>query len=281
MADEYQEAYTAPPDEAAPETAPEIVEEQTFEIDGAEVPFSKVDPAVAREWYEANTNQKKWQSSNTQKAQEIAEQRKELEEWKTSRPDYESKMDELKKWEAYLDSNPSLQEFNRMYARQDPRALQFLEQMELGHHDPRLSNVTKEIGELRSEIERDKESTRIDREREGALAELRKLPGFDEKVFTEFFDEATKKGGDTNFLYRFAYDAYRGSQIAAVKETAKAEYAQEKADDAKAGVEKGSGNSAVSLPANVKLREDGDYDRGLSDYFKTKGIEDQEEPWET
>ena len=277
MAEEYQETYDTPPEEAAPE---QVSQEPMFEIDGAEVPFSKVSPEVARGWYEAHTNQAKWQASNTQKAQEIAAERKELEEWQKSRPDYESKASELERWEKYLDSNQSLREFNRLYAQQDPRALKILEQLELGHHDPRLSNVTKEIGELRSEMERRDEQARIDQEREGALAELRKLPGFDEPKFSKFFDEATQKGNDTNFLYRFAWDAYRGSQLEAVKEAAKAEYAQEKTQDAKAGVEKGSGTSAVTLPANVKVRTDGDYDEGLSDYFKTKGIEDYEEEWE-
>lgn len=60
-------------EETSPEGAPgEKVSDEVIEVDGQEVPFKEV--------IEAYKNKSEWQKSNTQKAQEIAEQKRRLEE---------------------------------------------------------------------------------------------------------------------------------------------------------------------------------------------------------
>ena len=67
----------APEPKAEPEqpteTPTEVPEEPTIEFDGQRLTASQI-----KEWKEAHENKKEWQRANTQRAQEIAEERKKL-----------------------------------------------------------------------------------------------------------------------------------------------------------------------------------------------------------
>jgi hypothetical protein len=87
-------------EEATPEV-PDI----SFNIGGESKAFTDLDPNTVKEWYETYTNKDKWTRSNTQKAQELAEQRK---QWEEQHPEYERQVQEYKQWENILQSDPEL-----------------------------------------------------------------------------------------------------------------------------------------------------------------------------
>jgi len=279
MSDEFtREPYSGAelPGDAPATPAPAA--EPTFRIGEEDMPLSKVGPDIVREWYDAHTNREKWQASNTQKAQEIAEARRQQEEWSKKYPDYEKKTTELDKWEGYLQANPQLREYLVKYAQGDQRARAALEGLGLSNVDPRYSMLEKQVSELRSQMEQRQEQARIDKEVEEAMAELRKDPSFDEKAFQTYFEKATGEAGNTKALYGLVYNAWRGTNVDSVKAEAKAEYVKEKELAKKAGVEKGSTNAAVNLPTNHKVG--GGYDEAMAQFFKEKGIPDPD-PWES
>lgn len=233
-----------------------------FDINGEQVPFSELDPKLVRGWYESHTNMDGFQRSNTQKAQEIADQRREFE---AQRKSYENQVKDYETMVQYLNSHPDLQAYIESYVQrssaQTPQ--QHGQPPGLSHAmEQRLAQLEQRLQKGEATIEEGERN----RQRAEALEHLTKTyPKYDNQKFNEFFMNGMGDVNTVKDLYDLVYCAMIGRQLIA--------------DQAKAGSQMQLGETATGRmePNIVVERKPGGpstMDQIFEGIAKEKGITD-------
>ncbi len=243
----------------------DLTPEKTFTIDGKEVPLSQLSPEVVGEWYEASTNRAKWQKANTDKAQEIAADRKGLEDF----GDLEQAAKQLQQYRGlltYFQTHPELEQYmlNHMQTNQQgvqqppanqvsPQVMQVIQEQK-----KQISELTKQV----SGIVKTDEQRSITEERETAWGTLnKKYPDLNREEFEQFVNEQAEKSGDLTYLYDLMYNVKQGMNTDQIRQDAQRQTLQNIQDRKGAVVDRGEGQPAVTVPENA------DIDMDLDDIF--------------
>ena len=183
-----------------------------FEIDGKEVPYSELTPQQVRAFYDTHRNMGSFQKANTQRTQELATERKELEDLKQS---YENERQELQTIQQYLNTHPDLANMVNTYVQSHPEegASQAASQMASPYNrqmEDRLSKMEKMVEASTGRLD---EGERV-QSRTDAMAHLKDTykDKFKEEEFNEFFMNKTGDLDQLKDLYNLVYLAHVGSQ---------------------------------------------------------------------
>lgn len=264
--------------------AQEAVEEMLFAIlgeDGKEqqLPFKKLSPDHVKPWYEAHRNQKQWQTENTKKSQEVADQRREFE---AEQAKHKAALDQLENWTGYFRANHGLQELVSAFvqgripqnvleqiigqqAQQGAQGRPAGQQQPTGYN-PYLDQVTQRLAALEKSIQEDRQK-RLQQEqlteREKAIQTvLPSIPEDQREAFQQYMEQATGNLSSLEDMYKLVANAYMWDKnretIVKQAEQKTLENIQKKKA---AAVETGTQQSAVSLPSNVDLSESRDLGR--------------------
>lgn len=230
----------------APVEATQTAAESMFDLDGQQVPFSKLDPVKVKAWYDAEKNRSRWQSENTRKAQEIAEMRKKAE---TEANSYKAQLDEYNKWNEFLNSNPDIQQ---NLAQEIMRRKQGQQSVVAPTVQTELEKQIAELRSWKEEQENKSRMTDFERRKSEALDLIAASdPSFDKDDYTNFFNETTSKLDDTNELYKLMYDAYKARRSPQTEKDIKAKVVKEIQNKQTAAVEPGNKTSINNLPNNT------------------------------
>jgi len=237
-----------------------------FEIDGKQVPFSELTPQQVRTWHETHRNQARFSQTNTQKAQELAAQKKEVDDLAKS---YENELQEYRTIQQYLGANPELANYVNSYVQvhpgqpggqsggqmpqmqMNPQVMERLDKME--------KLITDSVGRL-DEGERTKSRSEALSHLKGTYKE-----GFNEEAFNDFFMNKTGDLSQMKDLYNLVHLAQLGSQHLA--------------DTAKQGSGLESGESASGkIEPNIVIDPNSEvdpYDQATEVFMKEQGIKDE------
>ena len=237
-----------------------------FEIDGKQVPYSELTPQQVRVFYDTHRNQARFSQTNTQRSQELATQKKELDDLKQS---VENELQDYRTIQQYLGANPELANYVNSYVQvhpgqsggqsggqmpqmqMNPQVMERLDKME--------KMITDSVGRL-DEGERTKS-------RSEALTHLKGTykDGFDEEAFNDFFMNKTGDLSKVEDLYNLVHLAQLGSQHLA--------------DTAKQGSGLESGESASGkIEPNIVIDPNSEvdpYDQATEVFMKEQGIKDE------
>jgi len=193
-----------------------------FELDGKQVPFNQLDPNVVREWYETHRNIDKFRASTTQKAQEIARQREELEDLRRS---YERQIQEYEAIVQYLNTHPDLAQYINQYveSQQGRQEGQLINQggnnMNPYSYNPYSDEVMKRIEALENQINEKFTTYDQEKQREEAYKALKEMfEDFDPKSFEEYFEKDVPDFDHLKDVYTILEKARRFDQIKAQQE---------------------------------------------------------------
>jgi len=249
-----------------PETPP-TTEEVLYAIageDGAEqqVPFGKLTPDHVKPWYEAHQNKADWNKSNTEKAKQLADERRAHE---AEKQQYTSQLQQLDTWTNYFKTNQGLQQLVAAFVqgRIPQETLQKILGQQAGQqpgatqgYNPALAPVMQRITALETQLRQERETRLQDRqvsEREKAMnAVLGRLPEEQREPFKQYIEEKTANMDDLTAMYALMEAAFmwEKNRPQLVKKTQAETLANAKKKQA-AAVETGTQGSAGSLPNNV------------------------------
>ena len=183
-----------------------------FEIDGKQVPYSELTPQQVRAFYDTHRNQGDFQRANTQRTQELAAERKEMEDLKQS---YENEMQDYRTIQQYLNTHPDLANMVNTYVQSHPeQGASQASQMAQPQMDPqlmeRLNKLEKMITDSTGRLD---EGERV-QSRSDAMAHLKDTykDKFNEESFNDFFMNKTGDLDQLKDLYNLVYLAHIGSQ---------------------------------------------------------------------
>ena len=292
---DFEDPYGVVPPEGDGQPAPAgTVEDVLFAIlgeDGKEqqLPFGKLTPVHVKPWYEAHQNQKNWQTENTRKSQEVADQRREFE---AEQAKHKAALGQLENWTSYFRSNEGLQQLVSAFVQgripQNVLAQVLGGQVQQGAQgqpaggqqpagaDPYLSAMVQRVAALERSIEEDR-GKRLQQEqlseREKAMQTVLPLiPAEQQEAFKQYMEQATGNLSNLSDMYKlianaFNWDKNRDS-VAKQAEARTLENIQKK----KAGaVEIGTQQSAVSLPENIDVSGSKDIGRLFEKYGESIG----------
>ena len=250
-------------------------EERMFLVNGNEVPFADLTREQVSSWYDANSNMESWQSSNTQKAQQLA---KEKEQWEKNYPQAEKDLEEYRAWLGYFNANPELQTYVRDYhTRSQQGSQQNPQQNPQGMSQPN-DQYRGELDELKQDVQAIKggrEEELVSKERNDALEALRKKdPNFDEAKFLTHLNKVTGSMDNLSQLYSLVYDAYKGGSLEQIKTDAKNEVVENIKKKGAASIERGNATSTVDIPDNIDISGKG-YDDIFDEFKEQKGIKEE------
>jgi hypothetical protein len=117
-----------------------------------------------KKWNEAHTNQSKWQTENTKKAQDLAQQRKDFE---TKYPEYERAYKEWKTLNDALGKYPDMQKELETAFRKYTQSVATQGPQPVGH-DPALAQLRAEIEDMKAfkqQVLQEKDQQKLDKER--------------------------------------------------------------------------------------------------------------------
>lgn len=179
-----------------------------FEIDGKQVPFSELTPQQVRTFYDTHRNMGNFQQANTRRTQELAAERKEMEDLKQS---YENEMQDYHTIQQYLNTHPDLAATVNNYVQSHPEGASQVSQMA---QDPRLTERLDKIEKMLTDSTgRLDEGERI-QSRADAMAHLKDTykDRFNEDKFNDYFMNKTGDLDQLKDLYNLVYLAHIGSQ---------------------------------------------------------------------
>jgi len=187
-----------------------------FELDGKQVPFNQLDPNVVREWYETHRNMDKFRASTTQKAQELARQREELEDLRRS---YERQIEEYEAIVQYLNTHPDLAQYINQYVESQGQSVNNQSQYGGNNMNPYPDEVMKRLEALESQINEKFTTYDQEKQREEAYKALREMfEDFDPKGFEEYFEKDVPDFDHLKDVYTILEKARRFDQMMAQKE---------------------------------------------------------------
>ena len=179
-----------------------------FEIDGKQVPYSELTPQQVRAFYDTHRNMGNFQQANTQRTQELAAKRKEMEDLKKS---YENEMQDYHTIQQYLNTHPELAATVNTYVQSHPEGASQVSQMA---QDPRLTERLDKIEKMITDSTgRLDEGERV-QSRSDAMVHLKNTykDKFKEEDFNDFFMNKTGDLDQLKDLYNLVYLAHIGSQ---------------------------------------------------------------------
>jgi len=180
-----------------------------FEIDGKQVPYSELTPQQVKTFYDTHRNQGDFQRANTQRTQEIAAERKEMEDLKQS---YENEMQDYRTIQQYLNTHPDLANMVNTYVQSHPE--QPGVQSNAPQINPQLEERLKKMEQMtEASTGRLDEGERV-QSRSDAMAHLKETykDRFNEETFNDFFMNKTGDLDQLKDLYNLVYLAHIGSQ---------------------------------------------------------------------
>jgi len=249
----------------------EPTEEILFAVtgeDGTEqqLPFNKLTPQQVKEWYDAHANKHEWNKSNTEKAKQLADEKRAYEAQKQQ---FEAQLQQLDRWTNYFNSNQGLQQLVAAFVQ--GRIPQQVVQQILGQqsgqqpvgqqaaypNDPYLNQVVQRLHTLEQQLQKEREVRLQDRqlsEREKAIQSvLPHIPEEKREAFTQYIEQATANMTDLQAMYKVLADAFQWGNKEELIKQAKQQALEEARKKQSAGVETGEQQSAVNLPENVDL----------------------------
>lgn len=194
----------------------ETPQEQSFSIEGKEVPFSELDPEVVKGWYDSHTNMDKFRGESTRRSQQASEQRREAE---TYRGSVDKQLQDYDTMVNYLNAHQDLvAQINDYVARERGQGQQGYQQAQRGpqaqQQVPRQFNPEKdEMLKRLEKIETGLGEEGRHRERGIALGKLKEsYRDFDEKKFNDYFMNKTGNFDNLSDLYNLVHLAMVGTE---------------------------------------------------------------------
>jgi len=234
----------------------QAVQETVYDVDGEQVAYSKLSPEHIDKWYKANSERNNWQQSNTQKAQELAEQRK---QWEGEKSQHDVNLQNYNVLQNYIQNNPELaqmiQEYsqthqaqnNQMYQNQQQQQVQQQQQ----YQDPRVSQLESKMNEIEERRIVQEQRNSLDAETNAALVALKaQNPNFNEEAFLKFKNEKLVSAATTEGLYSLINLAMQGQSRAEIAKEEEAKVLNNIKNKQSAAIEIGNGASATNLPNN-------------------------------
>lgn len=231
-----------------------------FEIEGRNVPYGELDPETVRSWYESHTNMDNFTKSNTQKAQALADEKREFDAYKES---HKQQLNEYNAWVNFFNQNPqAARDFEQLVSRHTGQPAQPVNQAQLP------PEVVREIEELKKRVSQyDQRFQQSDQEREiekayKAVAE--NFKDFDKKAFDDYLYNKTGKLDALEGLYALVEKARRHDDMMAQQ------------SKKQSGLESGETSSGSIEPHQaVEVSEGEDpVDAVFKQIAKERGIED-------
>jgi len=229
-----------------------------FEIDGKQVPYSELTPQQVKTFYDTHRNQGDFQRANTQRTQEIAAERKEMEDLKQS---YENEMQDYRTIQQYLNTHPDLANMVNTYVQSHPE--QPGVQSNAPQINPQLEERLKKMEQMtEASTGRLDEGERV-QSRSDAMAHLKETykDRFNEETFNDFFMNKTGDLDQLKDLYNLVYLAHVGSQNLAE---------QQKQGS---GIEQGETGGKIE-PVTVVERGPDALDEVTEQFAKEQGVKD-------
>lgn len=226
------------------DSVPETTSEPLFELDGQQVPLSKLDPVKIKVWQDADKNRSKWQQENTRKAQEAADLRKKAE---TEMIQYQQQLNEYKVWNEFLEKNPDLQNSLREeIARRKQANPTVAPKMQT-----ELEKKIEELNAWKIQTESQRRMEQAERRRIEVIEAMAAAdPDFNKDDYMNFFEEATKDIDDPMKLHALLRDAMKGRSIQTIKKEAEKKVLSDIQNKRSALVEPGNKMSMNNLPNN-------------------------------
>ncbi len=228
-----------------------------FEIDGKQVPYSELTPQQVRAFYDTHRNMGNFQQANTQRTQELAAERKEMEDLKKS---YENEMQDYHTIQQYLNTHPELAATVNTYVQSHPEGASQVSQMA---QDPRLTERLDKIEKMITDSTgRLDEGERV-QSRSDAMVHLKDTykDKFKEEDFNDFFMNKTGDLDQLKDLYNLVYLAHIGSQNLAEQQKQGA------------GIEQGDTGGKVEPVTVVESGPDA-LDDVVEQFAKEQGVKD-------
>jgi len=273
-------------------TEEETPEEILFAISGEDgkeqqLPLNKLTPKQVKEWYDAHVNKHEWNKSNTEKAKQIAEERRAYEAQKQQ---FEQQLKELDQWTGYFRSNPGLQQLvaafvqgripqqtlQQILGQQSGQQQPVGQQAAFGNH-PALNQVVQRLHAVEQQLQKEREVRLQDRqlsEREKAMqAVLPSIPEDKREAFKQYIEQTTSNMTDMQAMYQVLANAFQWGNKDDLIKQAQQQALENQKKKQNAGVETGEQQSAVDLPKNVDLSGTRDirriYEKALDEgYFE-------------
>jgi len=272
------------PDESLPDEAPEsaegqpTVEKKVEEIlyaiageDGKEqqLPFAKLTPELVKPWYEAHRNKSDWNKSNTEKAKQLADERRAHEAQKQQ---FDTLHQQTERWVDYFKSSPNLQQLVAAFVqgRIPQQVLTQILGQQAGQQtaggqpayeaNPYLDQVVQRLNSVEQTLQKEREVRLQDKqlsEREQAMQSVLPLiPEEKREAFKQYMEQTTANMTDLQAMYKILADSFlwtnKDELLKKVQQQAAANLKKKQG----AGVETGEQQSAIDLPQNVDNTQD-------------------------
>jgi len=189
-------------------------QEQSFSIEGKEVPFSELDPETVKSWYDSHTNKDRFVAESTRRSQQASEQRREAE---TYRGSVEKQLEDYNTMTSYLNAHPDLVAMiNDYVGRSGGQGQQGYQQAQRGPQQQVPRQFNPERDEMMKRLEKIETGLGEEgrhRERGIALGKLKGSYGdFDEKKFNDYFMNKTGNFDNLFDLYNLVHLAMVGTE---------------------------------------------------------------------
>jgi len=239
--------------------------------DGKEqqLPFAKLTPELVKPWYEAHRNKAEWNKSNTDKAQQLADERRAHEAQKQQ---FDTLHQQYGRWESYFRSNQPLQQLVAAFVqgRIPQQVLTQILGQQAGQQtaggqpaqgpNPYLDQVVQRLSTLEQILQKEREVRLQDKqltEREKAMQSvLPHIPEEKREAFKQYIEQATSSMTDLQAMYKILADAFQWGNKDTLIQAAQQQGAADLKKKQGAGVETGEQQSAVGLPQNVDSTKD-------------------------
>lgn len=272
--------------EGQPAKQEPIEEEILFAITGEDgkeqqLPFAKLTPQQVKEWYDAHVNKHEWNKSNTEKAKQLADERREHEAQKQQ---YAASLQQLERWNSYFRANPVLQQLNAAFVqgRIPQQVLQQILGQQPGQqpagqqpapqYDPYLNQMVQRLSTVEQQLQKEREVRLQDRqlsEREKAMqAVLPHIPEPKREAFQQYIDRVTSGMNDLQAMYTVLKDAFLWGNKDELIKSVQAQTIENVKKKQGAGVETGEQQTAVGLPKNVDVSGSRDIRRIYEEAFE-------------
>jgi len=250
------------------------IEEIIFAITGEDgkeqqLPFAKLTPELVKPWYEAHRNKTDWNKSNTEKAKQLADERRAHEAQKQQ---FDTLHQQYERWESYFRSNKPLQQLVAAFVqgRIPQQVLTQILGQQAGQQtaggqpaqgpNPYLDQVVQRLTSLEQTLQKDREVRLQDKqltEREQAMQSvLPHIPEEKREAFKQYIEQATSSMTDLQAMYKILADAFQWGNKDTLIQAAQQKGAADLKKKQGAGVETGEQQSAVGLPQNVDSTKD-------------------------
>ena len=250
------------------------IEEIIFAITGEDgkeqqLPFAKLTPELVKPWYEAHRNKAEWNKSNTDKAQQLADERRAHEAQKQQ---FDTLHQQYERWESYFRSNKPLQQLVAAFVqgRIPQQVLTQILGQQAGQQtaggqpaqgpNPYLDQVVQRLSTLEQTLQKEREVRLQDKqltEREKAMQSvLPHIPEEKREAFKQYIEQATSSMTDLQAMYKILADAFQWGNKDTLIQAAQQQGAADLKKKQGAGVETGEQQSAVGLPQNVDSTKD-------------------------